>query len=450
MEFPKYLNKYRILPKSLKTELTSYLSKNFGRSRGLKNLPYSAAKVYTKSEAKESLKSIRKCLKFTSDDPWVFSFIEKNILSKIEIPGIRLQLIRDHWDVLYYKNGDYFERHQDFNKYSSDNIRTYSCLYSFTTVKRGGRTFLWLDKNKVVGLSGSNTENALSIFQNNLFHSGEKVLNGEKIVLKFDLHGFVLDESIKEDSIMKLITSDDILFYIPNSIIEKYNLNYFTAIKNFHKSESSDTYQLKMSSNEFSILYEFLMGSNQLSKERTEFLKEQLEYMCVVPLCKDVDAKHVRDIMDNKLLITSDPDVALSFSRNFMNNPNYFPFLIIAEHSKKFGYYDSESIVLENFVISLPNGLPIMKYGHSNLFQMHYTDESELFESSFRQDSEYGYNIERYRFLKNLSDDISISSYIVDNYKFYSENPIRFMNNLISNYITKTMVERNNGKRIWH
>lgn len=437
MEFRSYLNLKKVLKISEEKKLKFYLSKNFGSGYGLKRLNYSKAKVYTTSEKKESVKNIRQCLKFTSTDQWVFSFIQKNIIPQIKISGIKFQLIRDHWDVLYYKKGDYFEKHQDFNKYSSNNILTYSCLYSFTTVKRGGRTFLWLNKNKLIGLCGSRTKNSLSLFQNSLFHSGEQVLDGEKIVLKFDLLGFVIDDSIKEESIMKFMTSDNVLFYIPKSIIEKYKIQYFIALENFNIGKSLNIHQLSICSNKFSILYEFLMGSNMLSKERTEYLKDQLDYMCVLPKCQEIDAIWIRDIMDNKLLITSDPDVGFSFCQNFMNNSNYFPFLITMQHSKKFGKNNDKSFVLESFLISFPNGIPYMMTGYSKLFPIDYSDEEKTFETVHGDDITFYPKL--YQFLKNIPDELNLSRYITNNYQFYSSNPIKLMDNLIANYILQTM-----------
>lgn len=97
--------------------------------------------------------------------------------------------LRDsHVDVLYYKEGDFFNRHEDFIKYYFPDVRLYVLLIGLQTCEKGGETVLYTsDSKEETPCFGSVRKNRACFFPAHIPHEGRLVVKGEKLCLKIDV-----------------------------------------------------------------------------------------------------------------------------------------------------------------------------------------------------------------------------------------------------------------------
>jgi hypothetical protein len=95
--------------------------------------------------------------------------------------------LRDsHIDILYYKEGDFFRRHEDFIKYYFPDVRLYVLLIGLQTCHDGGETVLYTTAEGTPHF-GSVRRNRACFFPAHIPHESRVVKKGEKLCLKVDV-----------------------------------------------------------------------------------------------------------------------------------------------------------------------------------------------------------------------------------------------------------------------
>lgn len=129
----------------------------------------------------------------------VFSQIKKYVPHQIQIEGIgkvekgtwELRKLNDRIRICRYKEGQYFNKHLDGVHYRSKDIQsklTFMIYLNDNEDYSGGRTLFFNSKeDDTVIKSFEPDAGDLIIFDHNLWHSGEKVEQGEKYILRSDI-----------------------------------------------------------------------------------------------------------------------------------------------------------------------------------------------------------------------------------------------------------------------
>lgn len=129
----------------------------------------------------------------------VFSQIKKYVPHQIQIEGIgkdekgtwELRKLNDRIRVCRYKAGQYFNKHLDGVHYRSRTIQsklTFMIYLNDNEDYRGGRTLFFNSKEDDTIIESFEPDAGdLIIFDHNLWHSGEKVEQGEKYILRSDI-----------------------------------------------------------------------------------------------------------------------------------------------------------------------------------------------------------------------------------------------------------------------
>ena len=119
---------FDVLPESVNDKLIEDIIKKYSGDGddGLFSLRYNESVVYNREEQKEMVTSSRVSKHMTSDDSWMFDFIQNHLIQNLTFEGYDISLIRDHWDIILYEDGGYFNKHRDFIKVKSGVSKIFS------------------------------------------------------------------------------------------------------------------------------------------------------------------------------------------------------------------------------------------------------------------------------------------------------------------------------------
>jgi len=122
-----------------------------------------------------------------------------------------------HGDVLFYKPGDYFLRHRDTAPSNSPDKVFYTLLVGLTDTLSGGETEVVDEKGQSHVYSQPAKRGTYLLFASEKLHSGLKVNDGYKMVLKLDYwlpnHARSSSECLDKHSELSYYESDD--YYDP-------------------------------------------------------------------------------------------------------------------------------------------------------------------------------------------------------------------------------------------
>lgn len=157
----------------------------------IKKLDFSNSEVLnTKTHLNEINDKIRKSKKAVVTDPDVYKWLTANPakqLLKLHDRKYKFHIVQDKIDIIKYEDGDFFDPHQDFVKFYSNDLKCATLLICLKGDCHGGETRLFLNKENTLDIRETKTPGGCLMLRNELWHAGRKVVNGEKIILKVNL-----------------------------------------------------------------------------------------------------------------------------------------------------------------------------------------------------------------------------------------------------------------------
>jgi len=256
---------------------------------------FNPATVFSPSELKSKLdKEVRSSFRYSTRDTILEELLLNTVLPIIsENSSYNFELIKNHFDVVMYKEGGKFNKHQDYSWYYAPNRIQMTILIGLNDIKTGG-TQVWFpdnysyesneklswadiasDKPKPKIFTKIFTETArrggVLIFPSNWYHSGLEVSGGEKMLLmatlSLDYSNIINDQITNKipnkispnlDNLVIFNTVDDREIYIDPVICKGTSLE---EIINSNKLNSkSDVFKVNYPFNELSLILKYLGG----------------------------------------------------------------------------------------------------------------------------------------------------------------------------------------------
>lgn len=181
-------------------------------------------------------KHLRSSQKIEYRDNKLFDWIETNVVKKICNNYISYHLIRNDLEVVKYKKGDYFKKHQDYINFDSNEFKNYTFLICLNPCEFGGETVLHIDDQEYIFDCTAKIPGSLLLFKKDTIHEGKEVLEGEKYILKGNLLGFVNNNKEMQDIIIvSLKKSPGLQYILP---VNRINDTMYGAYYNFSKQQN--------------------------------------------------------------------------------------------------------------------------------------------------------------------------------------------------------------------
>lgn len=129
-------------------------------------------------------KHLRSSQKIEYRDDKLFDWVEENIVKVLNDNELSFRLIRNDLEVVKYKEGDYFKKHQDYINFDSNEFDNFTFLLCLKCCDLGGETVIHIDDEETIFDSIARIPGSLLTFKKNLIHEGKEVIKGEKFILK--------------------------------------------------------------------------------------------------------------------------------------------------------------------------------------------------------------------------------------------------------------------------
>lgn len=362
----------------------------------------------TQTKENELNGEIRKSKRKSIKDKEILNNLKVLLENKISIlknKNLKFDIITDEVDVIKYENGDFFERHTDFDKMISNVMKYYSLIIYLQKPIKGGHFCYYIKNKKYFAI------NNVILFRNNLDHESSLVEDGEKIILKINVKCSPIIE--EDDYTIEIITNKYISENTKN-IIEKLNFMY--------SKKTIDS--------------EFILCEN--IKEFKDYMKAYRKNSNIIPfsiIMKD-DKFFSFSIYESTLLFIEDIDInsIMSEIKNIDNydeifsNMNTMRLNLIKKYISK---YEFELLEKTNFKITTSEVPRIYKkYVNEDDLMKHYDslgiicDEIEhcLEDGEYNFDDEYDFK----------DDKMYIEDKKMDFYRF-----IYLSNHIKKNYLDK-------------
>ena len=195
--------------------------------------------------------------------PWVQKFIVDKLNKCVKKNGIKFILVKDDLEIVKYEEGDFFQKHHDFVKVQSNQLKCYSLLYCLRANCDKGRTILYLE-DTTLKLNETIVPNGCLVFRNEVIHEGEKVKGGHKYILKVNL--WAINNQINEidyDNMILLQFDNGKIYPVFKHIVE--NKKYLKLFSDIALEKDKKIYFLKnITSEQFEIIYKILMNNASL------------------------------------------------------------------------------------------------------------------------------------------------------------------------------------------
>uniref|UniRef100_A0A6C0C787 Prolyl 4-hydroxylase alpha subunit Fe(2+) 2OG dioxygenase domain-containing protein n=1 Tax=viral metagenome TaxID=1070528 RepID=A0A6C0C787_9ZZZZ len=198
-------------------------------------LKYSKSQVMnTKTKENEINENVRKSARANIKDKKVFDWLDTNIIEELNTKHTKNKflLVRDELDIIKYVKNDYFAQHQDFVKFHCEYLKCATILICLYADCEGGTTKLYFP-DKTIVIKETKTVGGCLLLRNEVYHSGEKLKSGTKIILKANIFITPLrihkQKITNDDFVVIGFNKDNRIFIIPNSVIKKFK-NSFVAL----------------------------------------------------------------------------------------------------------------------------------------------------------------------------------------------------------------------------
>ena len=318
-------------------------------------LKFSDSKVHnTKTHSNETNTDIRQSQRAVVNHPDVFEWLEKNvivILNGLHNKTNKFHLCKDELDVVKYETNNFFAPHQDFVKINCDHLKCATVLICLYADCQGGSTGLYFE-DKTLAIKSTKTTGGCLMLRNEVWHSGEKLKFGIKIILKANL--FITpykinNKKVIQDQYTLVGFNNDIrTCFVPTNIMEKFSENIYTeGILN--------EVIIDMSYDMFQNIYECILNPEEkitASDETLEQMKKlglvNKSFVAIEQILnkkKQDELTKINDLIDNKsyLYLTQDQDDYVQFKQHLKKFKNIIPVQFVCRDEKIIGIniYDS-------------------------------------------------------------------------------------------------------------
>lgn len=145
--------------------------------------------VFNVPEQKDEVNpKVRKSKTVTVNDIQLLGFIQDNMLSRFtEETGLVVKMARDYATFIKYEVGDFFDWHQDHEKYVIDERKRWvemHFLYCIESAEEGGNLSI---KTPDELKSLTYKENGCIVFDKLMEHCAEPVVSGRKVIMTIDV-----------------------------------------------------------------------------------------------------------------------------------------------------------------------------------------------------------------------------------------------------------------------
>ena len=187
-------------------------------------------------------KHLRASHKIEYKDNKIFDHMQKYIdLINEQMKQCKFILIRNDVEVVQYKKGDFFKKHQDYVNFDSNEFKNYTFIINLHGCE-GGSTILYGQPDTEsepyeVKQDRKNVGNII-LFQKTLIHEGLPVLDGLKTLLKGNL--ICVPTDTNEIIIVKLHKYKKQEYVIPIKWLEHYPECVYNTAYQFHKKCSNN------------------------------------------------------------------------------------------------------------------------------------------------------------------------------------------------------------------
>ena len=288
------------------------------------------SKVYkVDTQLNELNLDLRKSQKLNITNRDLFDFLDTDLLPKINTGPVQFKLVRDELELIRYETGGYFKPHQDFVHFISNQIKTYAGILCLQGNCQGGETVLHLPDP--VPIRQTKTPNGLLIVRNEVLHEGAEVLEGQKIILKFNLLATLADVKI----IRVTFKDDPRCLYLDETTINRYPNSYLASALRF-KPTASTIEIIDFSYDDFEVVHRFLLG-DRLPLPDIRDHSSILDYFGYNFELEKTVYKHYRSIFkqsiqrmdrfldrdhEDTLLVSASTEEYVQFKAYFATNPN--------------------------------------------------------------------------------------------------------------------------------
>ena len=280
-EFPKYLT-FQLLQEEL-VKLQKHFLHNYSFSENITNTyePDNSHIFNNKTKINEYNPDIRKSKVIKTNKEIDFKILQNVVdlmnveLNKYDTHG---KLIWNEIDIIKYEQGGYFNKHRDFVNFISDQMKTYALLICLEGTEEGGETIIHLDQQNYITINESKNAGGCLLFRNELVHEGNIVKQGNKIIIKLDIHCFKNYKLVNnyDDTLLVKFNFDHRYYVLYDFMYKQYQTSIFLLSQKFKQ----DGYIVlaNFTFEEFKPVYEFLKGNNNNIKE----IRKELDYLGIV------------------------------------------------------------------------------------------------------------------------------------------------------------------------
>lgn len=347
----------------------------------------------------DEIKNLSQALKFEeiefkkslvfNNDPKLFDFIEELIIKKINNSGtenIKFILDRNGIEILKYENEDFSEKKQNFVKFYSNIIKSYSLIICLKGDSISGFTKVYLSEDKILEMHQTCTPGSSILFRDEIFHQRTKVNDGIQLILKLNILGIFNRTNIKNiNDILQIKFENDERFYLlPFEIVSKFPKSYFFA--EFHFKKTNNIIIKNYTFEQFKIIYDCLIGSFDLMEYDNN--REIIDYFGIDTNILDImdnfkneyllKVDKMNDFINNKnpIMIADNLEEYLKYKNYFKNNNNIIPFQSFEkiccdgkDFMNKINY--NEILDTELYWLNILEGIPIF---FNNVSDQKYMD----------------------------------------------------------------------------
>ena len=215
------------------------------RQLDIENKTYKTSHIFdTKKKENIINKHLRSSEKIEYVNENLFNFVDLHVIAKLNQNNKthEFYLVRNDLEVIKYKEGDYFKKHQDYINFNSNEFRNYTFLICLKACQEGGETVLYLDANDINVQteikSTAKKEGSILLFQKDVIHEGKEILKGEKYILKGNLLCF--EKSHKKELLIITFPNTDKYYILPVETLKKNTI--YSAFCNFDRMNNKQLY----------------------------------------------------------------------------------------------------------------------------------------------------------------------------------------------------------------
>lgn len=297
---PQYVYDETFLSDSELSELKGLLN--------IDSMNYVTSHVYNRISKENFIdKHLRSSEKIEYREEIIFNWLENHLVKKLnsQTSSFSFALVRNDVEVVKYKLGDFFKKHQDYVNFDSNEFKNFTvllCLVAPTcdvSQSIGGETLLYLDgpDSKATSFRGTGQiPGSLLALQKTVIHEGAEISSskGSKIILKANLICFSKMLEQQDLIIVDLKKNHGKQYVLPANCLDKDSI-YF-AFYNFKKrlTPTSNRFyfeEIHMDESTFKLLYPKLIGmsvddTRNFKTEQKKLQKELIAYAGITPVSK--------------------------------------------------------------------------------------------------------------------------------------------------------------------